>query len=104
MKFPLMGPFYIFRLSKRGAGPPRPPLNRPLYCTYIYTYAESFLEGILSEVVVHHSDNGRALATNINNKRNIYFRANLFQVDLYILHVYEVISACNGNRGAIEYD
>ena len=23
--FPLMGPFYIFRLSQRGAGPPGPP-------------------------------------------------------------------------------
>ena len=31
MNVPLMGPFYIFRLSRRGArAPGHPPLNRPL--------------------------------------------------------------------------
>ena len=33
--FPLMGPFYIFFLSRRGGGAgPLPPLNRPLDNTY----------------------------------------------------------------------
>ena len=49
MNFPLMGPFYIFRLSQRGDRAPRPPLNRPLVIRTVEIVEHTYPQDIISE-------------------------------------------------------